>query len=84
MNCLHLTGKALREASLVRLKHVQSGGWVTAITYHRGGDHEPGQYSKVERESAVMGTIRPDCFIRDGLLIERPLPVIHTKSGKSC
>ena len=29
-------------------------------------------------KSTVMGVIKPDCYIRDGLLIERPLPVTQT------
>ena len=73
----HSTAKGLRASSLVRMRHVVSGGWVTAIGYQRNHDASPSSY-KVSRANSVMGVIRPDCFIRDGLLIERPHAVIST------
>ena len=73
----HSTSKHLRASSLIRLRHVRSGGWLSAVhAYH--GEPKTGCLFKREQQSVVMGMIRADCYIRDGLLIERPLPVART------
>lgn len=91
----HGASGALRASSLVRLRHVRSGGWCTAVSVHvetlqksigggeewapaNGSTRGGGEAKRGGGTKIVMAAVGVDCGVRDGLVIERPVPVTQT------
>ena len=87
-------GGSLHTSSLIRLRHVASGGWLASVNVRAESSYVPPATAALPTPSTaassdgeggfgagngfVMAAIRADCTVRDGLLIERPLPVTQT------
>jgi hypothetical protein len=80
------TAKTLQADALVRLRHIDSGGWVStrkvspkAVEGAEGverGDVTP--TAAGGNQPAVRCVVSSECYVRDGLIIERPTAVTNT------
>ena len=70
------TSKSLPIASIVRLKHVQSGKWLTTLRVP--GPTLEGTSRVAAPPTKVHAVLTDACYIRDGLLIERSGSVTQT------
>ena len=73
----HATSKELSISSIVRIKHVKTGCWVAAVRAVEEAQ-AVNAIKGAPPKTLVMGLVTPDCYIRDGLLIERPLSATQT------
>ena len=73
----HATSKELSISSIVRIKHVKTGCWVAAVRAVEEAQ-AVNAIKGAPPKTLVMGLVTPDCYIRDSLLIERPLSATQT------